>query len=151
MTMGIAAIKAEMELEEWRQIILERENSGKTIRSWCGERGLSISAYYYRLRMLRENAYATIQARPSRTQMPKAEMPKAGDVQASSGSGWAVAVQQQPAENGTQAMEARQVQEAHKKASSIITVRLGKAEIDIRQGCDMNLLREVCGALVGIW
>lgn len=50
----ITTIKEQVKLDAWRREMEERQSSGLSVRTWCKERGLSPSAYYHRLRKLRE-------------------------------------------------------------------------------------------------
>ena len=50
----ITAIKEQIKLDAWQREMEERQSSGLSVKAWCKERGLSQSAYYHRLRKLRE-------------------------------------------------------------------------------------------------
>ena len=50
----IAAIKEQVRLDAWQREMEEQQSSGLSVKRWCKERGLSQSAYYHRLRKLRE-------------------------------------------------------------------------------------------------
>ena len=50
----INAIKEQIKMDAWRREMEERQSSGLSVKTWCKERGLSQSAYYHRLRKLRE-------------------------------------------------------------------------------------------------
>ena len=50
----ITAIKEQVKLDAWQREMEERQSSGLSVKAWCKERGLSQSAYYHRLRKLRE-------------------------------------------------------------------------------------------------
>lgn len=41
---------------QWLAMVRQRKESGLTIKDWCEQNGVSQHAYYYRLRMLREQA-----------------------------------------------------------------------------------------------
>lgn len=53
----ITAIKEQVRLDAWQREMEERQSSGLSVKAWCKERGLSLSAYYHRLRKLREGVY----------------------------------------------------------------------------------------------
>ena len=53
-TKEIAAVKEQVRLVEWREEIEARRTSGLSVRAWCAQQGLSLSAYYHRLRRVRE-------------------------------------------------------------------------------------------------
>lgn len=50
----ITTIKEQVKLDAWQREMEERQSSGLSVKAWCKERGLSQSAYYHRLRKLRE-------------------------------------------------------------------------------------------------
>ena len=40
--------------KDWVALIQEQRSSGLTIKQWCSNNGITVNAYYYRLRRLRE-------------------------------------------------------------------------------------------------
>ena len=54
MTERIVETKELVNAAEWRERILSCQESGKTVTSWCEENGISLSTYYRKLRMMRE-------------------------------------------------------------------------------------------------
>lgn len=53
-TTAITEIKSKVAMEEWKQRILDCQNSGKCIKAWCRENGVATSSYYHYLRKIRE-------------------------------------------------------------------------------------------------
>ena len=51
----IAMFKNELQLQNWSDKELARQESGMTVTEWCRQEKISTSAYYYRLRRIREN------------------------------------------------------------------------------------------------
>ena len=51
----IAMVKKEIQLQNWSDKELARQESGLTVTEWCTREKISTSAYYYRLRRIREN------------------------------------------------------------------------------------------------
>ncbi|MGN1027823.1 MAG: IS66 family insertion sequence element accessory protein TnpA, partial [Faecousia sp.] len=43
-------------MNEWRQLIHERQQSGQSVRAWCLQNGIRENSYYYWLRIIREEA-----------------------------------------------------------------------------------------------
>ena len=43
-------------MNEWRQRIHERQQSGQSVRAWCQRNGIRENSYYYWLRIIREEA-----------------------------------------------------------------------------------------------
>ncbi len=52
--MDTRRIKQEISLKEWQDRIYARQSSGQTVAVWCAANGISVHAYYYWLRKLRE-------------------------------------------------------------------------------------------------
>ena len=46
----------EIRLRCWAEVINARNASGKTVKAWCAEQGISTKTYYYRQKMLRQEA-----------------------------------------------------------------------------------------------
>ena len=51
----IAMVKKELQLHNWSEKELARQESGLTVTEWCRQEKISTSAYYYRLRRIRES------------------------------------------------------------------------------------------------
>ena len=51
----IAMVKKEIQLQNWSDKELARQESGLTVTEWCRQEKISTSTYYYRLRRIREN------------------------------------------------------------------------------------------------
>ena len=49
----IARVKNELQLHNWTDIELARQQSGVTVAEWCEHEQISRSAYYYRLRKMK--------------------------------------------------------------------------------------------------
>ncbi len=52
--MDTRSAKRYYQLQQWRTIIQERNNSGLTIDEYCSQNGLSRNSYFYWLRLVRE-------------------------------------------------------------------------------------------------
>ena len=52
----VLAVRDEYRLQNWAQIIRERQESGLTNKEFCAQRGISEKKYYYWLRKVREAA-----------------------------------------------------------------------------------------------
>ena len=46
MGIGVTELKREVMLQEWSARIAECRNSGKTVKEWCAEQGISVQTYY---------------------------------------------------------------------------------------------------------
>ena len=51
----IAIVKKELQLQNWSDKESARQKSGLTVTEWCRQEKISTSAYYYRLRRIRES------------------------------------------------------------------------------------------------
>jgi hypothetical protein len=54
-TQAIAEIKEQVQFEQWKKQIEERQTAGLSIAVWCEQQGISKTTYYYRLRRVREH------------------------------------------------------------------------------------------------
>ena len=70
--MQVTEYKAEYRLSQWSEIIREQKQSGKNVREWCLEHGMTTNAYYYRLRRVRESVYQRNHAYPQKKNQPTA-------------------------------------------------------------------------------
>jgi hypothetical protein len=51
----VAMVKKEVQLQNWSETEHARQESGLTVTQWCRQKKISQSAYYYRLRKIRES------------------------------------------------------------------------------------------------
>lgn len=51
----IVKVKKNLQLQQWAQMVTERQSAGMTVAQWCEHEQISQSVYYYRLRKVREN------------------------------------------------------------------------------------------------
>ncbi len=61
--MTIREAKRITRMNEWRQLIQERQQSGQSVGAWCLQNGIRESGYYYWLRIIREEALCEAQNR----------------------------------------------------------------------------------------
>ena len=54
--MDIRSVKRNYSIQQWKSIIQDRNNSGMTVDTYCKQNGLSRHAYFYWLRIIREEA-----------------------------------------------------------------------------------------------
>ena len=54
--MTIPEAKRITRMNEWRQLIHERQQSGQSVRAWCLQNGIRENSYYCWLRIIREEA-----------------------------------------------------------------------------------------------
>lgn len=51
--MDVQKMKQEYRLKQWSDTVKECRSSGKTIKGWCEEQGISLKSYYYWQRKVR--------------------------------------------------------------------------------------------------
>ena len=54
--MTIPEAKRITRMNEWKQLIHERQQSGQSVRAWCLQNGIHENSYYYWLSIIREAA-----------------------------------------------------------------------------------------------
>ena len=115
-------VTMEIRLAQWAQVMQDRVSSGQSIAAYCAQRGIGRHSYFYWQRKLRE---AAVRQMAGTEKAQQALVP----------SGWATV---SPAE------------EAVAEQTGGLTLRVGGAEIEVRQGYDEALLASVCRTLKGI-
>lgn len=68
MTKEIVAIKTEVRERKWKELSMECQQSGLSVKDWCRQNGIHPSTYYARLRKLREKVCRDIVAIKSEAQ-----------------------------------------------------------------------------------
>ena len=68
-TTAITEIKTTVSMEQWQQRIMDCQQSGMSIKSWCRENGVATSSYYHYLRKIRESMLQESQIVP--LELPK--------------------------------------------------------------------------------
>ena len=54
--MDMRSLEHQVNVKEWRELIAECRNSGKTVKDWCEENSVRPSKYYYWLRVIRSES-----------------------------------------------------------------------------------------------
>ena len=115
-------IAVEYRLTHWARIMQERVDSGQSIRAYCKANDIGTNVYHYWQRKLREAAVQQLTAaQPEQTQ---SLVP----------SGWATV---------------ESTEETEPELAGGLILRIGGAEIEVRDGFDEALLASVCRALSG--
>ena len=116
--MTVLEVKHQGKLKEWQERIMGCRSSGKTVKTWCGEQGISVATYY----------------RWEREIFGKVGREKDGEVPTIVG---APVFAELPA-----------VQTAHTGgARPMITVRTGGIAVDIYTDADKEMLQNIVQAL----
>lgn len=61
--MTIPEAKRITRMNEWGQLIHERQQSGQSVRVWCQQNGIRENSYYYWLRIIREESLRETESR----------------------------------------------------------------------------------------
>ena len=56
MNLDVKTMTREIRLTRWSEIMRERRDSGKSVRTWCEDNGVKEKTYYYWQRRLRKSA-----------------------------------------------------------------------------------------------
>jgi len=110
----------EFRLGEWAQAMKEKKAKGQSVAEFCQGRGISRNTYFYWQRRLREAAARHLVV--AAAEQPQAMVPR----------GWATVGQ------------AEDIAPAEQRG---LTLRVGGAEIEVREGYDEALLASVCRTL----
>lgn len=73
--MDVQEVRDQVRIQEWVNLIRERNGSGMTIRAWCESKGLSENQYYYWLRKIRKTACTALEGRSDLAPQIKGEAP----------------------------------------------------------------------------
>lgn len=73
--MDVQEVRDQVRIQEWVELIKERNASGMTIREWCESKGLSENQYYYWLRKIRRTACTALEGRSDLTPQIKGDAP----------------------------------------------------------------------------
>ena len=60
--MNTQTMARNIRLRHWAELLNARNASGKTVKAWCSEQGISVKTYYYRQNQLRREACSEIGA-----------------------------------------------------------------------------------------
>lgn len=73
--MNTRQVKRQYQLQQWTQIICERNSSGLTILDFCQKRGISKNSYFYWLKQVREAACESLPACGGNSKFVPVEIP----------------------------------------------------------------------------
>lgn len=58
----VTLVKTRFRKEQWKNLILECQNSGMKVQDWCAQQNVTKHAYYYWLRKIREDVCENLPA-----------------------------------------------------------------------------------------
>ena len=73
--MDVQEVRDQVRIQEWMELIKERNSSGMTIREWCRIKGLSENQYYYWLRKIRKTACTALESQGDLVPQVQSESP----------------------------------------------------------------------------
>ena len=63
-SMDTQLVAMQMRHRSWMEDYAQQQESGLTVKAWCQEKGITQKTFYYRLRVLREEACSLMNAGP---------------------------------------------------------------------------------------
>ena len=64
--MDTQLVATQMRHRSWMEDYARQQESGLTVKAWCQEKGITQKTFYYRLRVLREEACSLINMEPNK-------------------------------------------------------------------------------------
>ena len=128
MWMRLQDAKREAMLQQWREMVYQCRNSGQTVEVWCRERGIPVATYYRRQKLVWEHEKEKLPAKMSRTQ---ALQPENSNLPTAT----------------FEAIPCSVSQAAEDISNAQIVLRKGEWKMEIRNGADILLLRQILEVL----
>lgn len=122
--MKLQDAKREAVLQQWREMVHDCRNSGQTVAAWCRERGMPVATYYRRQRLVWEQENRKLPVKSIGPQMIQTE-------------------ERQLVPVNFEPVPYREAQPADTVEAAQIILRKGEWSIEIRNGADVTLLRQV--------
>ena len=123
--MDVQRVTHGIRLRQWTIIVKECQGSGKTIKRWCEEQGVSSKSYYYWQRKIREAACQELSAYHEQVQIAAPTI--AGRVFAE-----------------------LKIPEEKKAAGAVVTIRLNNATVEIHNGAEAAVIESALRVLKSI-
>ena len=70
--MDTQLVAAQMRHRSWMEDYARQQESGLTVKAWCQENGITQKTFYYRLRVLREEACSLMNLEPNKAEVKAA-------------------------------------------------------------------------------
>ena len=134
--MTIPEAKRITRINEWRQLIHERQQSGQSVRTWCLQNGIRENSYYYWRRIIREEALRETENRSGMLVRVEPERLASGAGSVRSGSG-SIAIQ---AQDMTNKLSSGVDVASAQPASGGIVIRAHGVETEFPLGTDIGFL-----------
>lgn len=122
--MKLQDAKREAKLQEWREMVYNCRNSGQTVAAWCREHSMPVATYYRRQKLVWEQESRKLPEKSIGSQMIKAE-------------------ERQLVPVNFEPVPYHEAQQTDNDEAAQIILRKGEWSIEIRNGADAALLRQV--------
>lgn len=122
--MKLQEAKREAVLQQWREMVHDCRGSGQTVTAWCREHSMPVATYYRRQRLVWEQESRKLSVKSIGSQMIRAE-------------------ERQLVPVNFEPVPYHEVQQADAVEAAQIILRKGEWSIEIRNGADVTLLRQV--------
>ena len=122
--MKLQDAKREAILKQWREMVHDCRNSGQTVAAWFRAHSMPVATYYRRQRLVWEQESRKLPVKSIGSQMIQAE-------------------ERQLVPVNFEPVPYREAQQADAVEAAQIILRKGEWSIEIRNGADVTLLRQV--------
>lgn len=122
--MDVQKATHEIRLQQWISIIKECRSSGKSVKSWCEEKGISEKSYFYWQRRAREAACQELTAYQEK-QVTKTE----------------------PSSTSTPVFAECRIPEENHASEAAVTIHLNGAVVEIHHGAEASVVERILHAL----
>lgn len=122
--MKLQDAKRKAKMQEWRKMVHDCLSSGQTVAAWCREHSMPVATYYRRQKLVWEQESKKLPEKVAGAQMIRAE-------------------ERQLVPVNFEPVPYYEVQQADAVEAAQIILRKGEWSIEIRNGADVTLLRQV--------
>ena len=122
--MKLQDAKREAVLQQWREMVHDCRSSGQTVAAWCREHSMPVATYYRRQKLVWEQESRKLPEKSIGSHMIQAE-------------------ERQLVPVSFEPVPCREAQPADAAETAQIILRKGEWSIEIRNGADVTLLRQV--------
>ena len=122
--MKIQDAKREAVLQQWREMVHDCRNSGQTVAAWCSEHSMPVATYYRRQKLVWEQESRKLPGKSIGSQMIQAE-------------------ERQLVPATFEPVPYYETQRTDAAETAQIILRKGEWNMEIRNGADVTLLRQI--------
>lgn len=122
--MKLQDAKREAGLQQWREMVHDCRNSGQTVAAWCSEHSMPVATYYRRQKLVWEQESRKLPGKSIGSQMIQAE-------------------ERQMVPVTFEPVPYYETQRTDAAKTAQIILRKGEWNMEIRNGADVTLLRQI--------